>query len=130
MSPRFTIRDFIKSVDPETPYLYYVISQPAKFGTHLGPAMDFEVDLLDGTGPKLFTITRGFYDRGVQCIEYRPAEWMDHYLVHNLRIRFYSPGVEWRDSYARGDEAFKKSCLPASCKGPCKKAAPPAITST
>lgn len=91
--PRFTVRDFIKSVHPETPQMFYVISEPSKFGTHLGPGMDFEVDFPDGK-VVLFTATRHFDDRGVQCAEYRPADWLPQAVMNNLRIRFYTPGQQ------------------------------------
>lgn len=119
MHPQYTVKDFIKSVHPDTPHMYYVLSYPAKFGTHLGPEMDFEIDFLDGKPPILFTITRGFIDRGVMCYEYRPAHWIAQDVMHSLRIRFYSPGNEYSKVYVPSAIVLKRpcnKCEACSCK--------------
>lgn len=66
--------NLIKSTDPATPHLYYSV------GSRETEA-DFEVALA-GTVPIRFTVTRHFIDRGAGCTEYRPATWLDHYLMH------------------------------------------------
>jgi hypothetical protein len=120
MHPRYQATDFIKSVHPDTPNMFYVLSYPARFGSHLGPQMDFEVEGLSGEKPILFTITRGFIDRGVMCVEYRPADWLPQDIMHSLRIRFYSPGVEYQGVYAPSAVKISKKacgkCETCSCK--------------